>query len=49
MEGFVIIDAVTGVNAYYASGDIPEWVDIITDGNTAYKEYYLCCNDCLYL
>ena len=40
VEGFVITDAVTGANTYYAPGDIPEWVDIITDGNAAYKEYY---------
>ena len=37
VEGFVITDAVTGANTYYAPGDIPEWVDIITDGSAVYN------------
>lgn len=36
IKGVIITDAKTGVNQYYKTGDVPEWVDIVFDG------YYIC-------
>lgn len=39
VKGVIITDACTGVNEYHKVGDIPDWVDIVYDGNLICEKY----------
>jgi hypothetical protein len=39
IEGIVMVDAVTGEHAYYAPGDIPEWVDNVYRAELLIRQY----------
>lgn len=37
--GVIITDAITGVSTYVENGSVPEWVDIVFDGDTVCQMY----------
>ncbi|MDR2943683.1 MAG: hypothetical protein LBU81_01085 [Methanosarcinales archaeon] len=39
IEGVIIVDAVTGEHAYYAPGDIPQWVDNVYRAELLIQQY----------
>ncbi len=39
ISGAVICDPITGASSYYAAGEIPQWADVIFDGELLTRQY----------
>lgn len=39
VSGVVVLDAATGANEYYEAGSVPDWVDIVYDGDLICRKY----------